>query len=68
MYPREVEAQQARSRAEGRLARVVGSAPIVLFALDRDAKVTFVDRVPNTTIDKPFDAKTLLGGVRRLVG
>jgi len=28
----------------------------------------FLDRVPNTTIDKPFDAKTLLGGVRRLVG
>jgi signal transduction histidine kinase/CheY-like chemotaxis protein len=40
---REVEAQQARSRAEGRLASVVGGAPIVLFALDLDARITFVD-------------------------
>jgi signal transduction histidine kinase/CheY-like chemotaxis protein len=40
---REIEAQQARSRAEGRLASVVGGAPIVLFALDLDARITFVD-------------------------
>jgi PAS domain S-box-containing protein len=40
---REVEAQEASSRAEDRLRRVVGNAPIVLFALDRDGRVTFVD-------------------------
>jgi fluoride ion exporter CrcB/FEX len=27
----------------------------------------FLDRVPNRTIDKPFDAATLKTGVRRLV-
>ncbi len=40
---REVEAREARERAEERLRSVVGSAPIVLFAIDRDAKITFVD-------------------------
>jgi PAS domain S-box-containing protein len=40
---REAEAEVARSRAEERLRSVVSNAPIVLFALDRDAKITFVD-------------------------
>jgi two-component system cell cycle sensor histidine kinase/response regulator CckA len=40
---REAEAQEARTRAEERLRSVVGNAPIVLFALDREAKITFVD-------------------------
>src|SRR5580700_7235566 len=40
---REAEAQEARTRAEERLRSVVGNAPVVLFALDRDAKITFVD-------------------------
>ena len=39
----EVEAQEARARAEERLRSVVSSAPIVLFAIDREAKITFVD-------------------------
>jgi len=40
---REAEAQEARSRAEERLRSVVSGAPIVLFALDREATITFVD-------------------------
>jgi PAS domain S-box-containing protein len=40
---REAEAQEARSRAEERLRSVVGNAPVVLFALDREATITFVD-------------------------
>ncbi len=40
---REAEAQIARSRAEERLRSVVSGAPIVLFALDRDAIITFID-------------------------
>jgi PAS domain S-box-containing protein len=40
---REAEAQEARGRAEERLRSVVSGAPIVLFALDRDATITFVD-------------------------
>ena len=39
----EAEAQMARSRAEERLRSVVSGAPIVLFALDREATITFVD-------------------------
>jgi two-component system cell cycle sensor histidine kinase/response regulator CckA len=40
---REAEAEEARSQAEERLRSVVGNAPVVLFALDREAKITFVD-------------------------
>jgi PAS domain S-box-containing protein len=40
---REAEAQEARSRAEERLRSVVSNAPVVLFALDLEAKITFVD-------------------------
>jgi PAS domain S-box-containing protein len=40
---REAEAEEARRRTEERLRNVVGNAPIVLFALDRDARITFVD-------------------------
>src|SRR5580692_441895 len=40
---REAEAEAARFRAEERLRSAVSNAPIVLFALDRDAKITFID-------------------------
>ncbi|HEX8794976.1 MAG TPA: ATP-binding protein [Polyangiaceae bacterium] len=40
---REAEAEEARKRTEERLRSVVGNAPIVLFALDRDARISFVD-------------------------
>jgi PAS domain S-box-containing protein len=40
---REVEAREIHSQVEERLRSVVSNAPIVLFALDREGKITFVD-------------------------
>jgi two-component system, cell cycle sensor histidine kinase and response regulator CckA len=40
---REVEAQRARDAAELRLRRAVASAPIVLWAMDRDGTITFCE-------------------------
>ena len=75
---REAEAELARTRAEGRLSRVVGNAPIVLFACDRDGVLTLLegrglgrlaqeprDRIGRSLFELYADVPAIVGNVRR---